>query len=149
MRFLETVKNTYGCTILMSTHTRKGGSGQRDKGEGASFGEDEIRGSSVLVGVSTIVMLLSRDKMANDAIERNTTKISISKSRTYSITGRDVAKIYYSPEHHTLFSYSYAESNGFFIGTTAEDLKIILDRNQATEVAGKQTEDDIEVLSDY
>ena len=58
MKFLETVKNKYGCTILMSTHTRKGSSGQKDKGEGASFGEDEIRGSSVLVGVSTIVLSL-------------------------------------------------------------------------------------------
>ena len=148
MKFLETVKNKYGCTILMSTHTRKGSSGQKDKGEGASFGEDEIRGSSVLVGVSTIVMLLSRDKMASDPIERNTTKISVSKNRTYSITARDIAKIYYSPQHHTLFSYSYAEANGFFLDTSAEELKEILDNTKAAKLVTNET-DEMEVLSEF
>ena len=145
MKFLETVKNKYGCTILMSTHTRKGSSGQKDKGEGASFGEDEIRGSSVLVGVSTIVMLLSRDKMASDPIERNTTKISVSKNRTYSITARDIAKIYYSPQHHTLFSYNYAEDNGFFLDTSAEELKEILDNTKAAKLVTNE-EDEMEVI---
>lgn len=145
MKFLETVKNKYGCTILMSTHTRKGSSGQKDKGEGASFGEDEIRGSSVLVGVSTIVMLLSRDKMASDPIERNTTKISVSKNRTYSITARDIAKIYYSPQHHTLFSYNYAEANGFFLNTSAEELKDILDNTKAAKLVTNE-EDEMEVI---
>lgn len=153
MKFLETVKNKYCCTILMSTHTRKGSSGQKDKGEGASFGEDEIRGSSVLVGVSTIVMLLSRDKMASDPIERNTTKISVSKNRTYSITARDVAKIYYSPQHHTLFSYSYAEENGFFLNTSAEELKEILDNTKASKVVTDEEveieEDDIEIIESF
>ena len=145
MKFLETVKNKYGCTILMSTHTRKGSSGQKDKGEGASFGEDEIRGSSVLVGVSTIVMLLSRDKMASDPIERNTTKISVSKNRTYSITARDIAKIYYSPQHHTLFSYNYAEANGFFLDTSAEELKEILDNTKAAKLVTNE-EDEMEII---
>lgn len=145
MKFLETVKNKYGCTILLSTHTRKGSSGQKDKGEGASFGEDEIRGSSVLVGVSTIVMLLSRDKMASDPIERNTTKISVSKNRTYSITARDVAKIYYSPQHHTLFSYNYAEANGFFLDTSAEELKEILDNTKASKLITNE-EDETEII---
>ena len=145
MKFLETVKNKYGCTILMSTHTRKGSSGQKDKGEGASFGEDEIRGSSVLVGVSTIVMLLSRDKMASDPIERNTTKISVSKNRTYSITARDIAKIYYSPQHHTLFSYNYAEANGFFLDTSAEELKEILDNTKAAKIVTNE-EDETEII---
>lgn len=145
MKFLETVKNKYGCTILMSTHTRKGSSGQKDKGEGASFGEDEIRGSSVLVGVSTIVMLLSRDKMNPDQIERNTTKISVSKNRTYSITARDIAKIYYSPQHHTLFSYNYAEANGFFLNTSAEELKDILDNTKAAKLITNE-EDETEII---
>lgn len=149
MKFLEMIKNKYACTILQTIHTRKGSSGQKDKGEGASFSEDDVRGSSTIIGTSTIVIMLSRDKMHSDDIERNTTKISVSKNRTYNRTGRDVAKIYYSPEHHTLFSYSYAEANGFFIGTTAEELKNILDKNQATEVIGKQTEDDVEVYNEF
>ena len=141
MKFLETIKNRHGITVLMSAHTRKGGTGEKDKGEGASYGEESIRGSSSIVGTSTIVILLSRDKMNPDPIERNTTKISVSKSRTYSITGRDVASIYYSPQHHTLFSYKYAEDNGFFLNTSAEDLKEILDNTKAAKVATDETED--------
>jgi len=148
MKFLETIKNSQGVTVLMSAHTRKGSSGEKDKGEGASYGEESIRGSSTLVGTSTIVILLSRDKMSQDPIERNTTKISISKSRTYSITGRDVASIYYSPLHHTLFSFDYAKENGFFLNTSAEELKEILDNTKATMVATDETED-LEVLSDF
>ena len=141
MKFLETIKNRHGITVLMSAHTRKGGTGEKDKGEGASYGEESIRGSSSLVGTSTIVILLSRDKMNPDPIERNTTKISVSKSRTYSITGRDVASIYYSPQHHTLFSYKYAEDNGFFLNTTAEELRDIMDDTKAAKVATDETED--------
>lgn len=148
MKFLETIKNRYGITVLMSAHTRKGGTGEKDKGEGASYGEESIRGSSSLVGTSTIVILLSRDKMNPDPIERNTTNISVSKSRTYSITGRDVASIYYSPQHHTLFSYKYAEDNGFFLNTTAEELKEIMDDTKSAKVATDETED-LEVLSEF
>lgn len=145
MKFLETIKNRHGITVLMSAHTRKGNSGEKDKGEGASYGEESIRGSSSLVGTSTIVILLSRDKMETDPIKRNTTSISVSKSRTYSITGRDVAKIYYSPQHHTLFSYQYAEDNGFFLNTTAEELKYLLDNTKAAKVVTDETED-LEIL---
>lgn len=153
MKFLEHVKNRHGCTVLMSAHTRKGGTSDKDKGEGASYGEESVRGSSTLVGTSTIVILLSRDKMHPDPIERNTTRISVSKNRTYSITGRDVAKIYYSPEHHTLFSYNYAESNGFFLGTTPEELKKIMDTTKASKVVADEEveieEDDIEVIESF
>lgn len=150
MKFLETIKNRHGITVLMSAHTRKGGTGEKDKGEGASYGEESIRGSSSIVGTSTIVILLSRDKMNPDPIERNTTKISVSKSRTYSITGRDVASIYYSPQHHTLFSYKYAEDNGFFLNTTAEELRDIMDDTKAAKVATDETEDlEIQVYDEF
>jgi hypothetical protein len=86
--------------------------------------------------------------MNPDPIERNTTKISVSKSRTYSITGRDVASIYYSPQHHTLFSYKYAEDNGFFLNTSAEELKEILDNTKAAKVATDETED-LEIIDVY
>lgn len=145
MKFLEMIKNKYACTILQTIHTRKGSSGQKDKGEGGAFTEDDVRGSSTIIGTSTIVIMLSRDKMASDSIERNTTRISVSKNRTYNRTGRDIAKIYYSPEHHTLFSYSYAEANGFFLGTTAEELREILDNTRAEKVVTSET-DDTEII---
>ena len=148
MKFLEMIKNKYACTILQTIHTRKGSSGQKDKGEGGAFTEDDVRGSSTIIGTSTIVIMLSRDKMASDSIERNTTRISVSKNRTYNRTGRDIAKIYYSPEHHTLFSYSYAEANGFFLNTTAEELKEILDETKAEKVTTDEVED-LEILSDF
>ena len=71
----------------------------------------------------TITIMLSRDKYAEDEIERNTTNISVPKNRSASKTGRNVAKVYYSPEHSTLFSYEYAQTNNFFKDVTPEGIK--------------------------
>lgn len=134
MAFQESLKREYAVTIINCLHVRKSGSGQAANSEGASYSEEDIRGSSSISGTATINILLNRNKMAECDIERNTTTISVSKNRTNGNTGRNLAKIYYSPEHSTLFSYSYAEKNGFFKGVTAEGLKKILDEEKATTV---------------
>lgn len=68
----------------------------------------------------------------------------MSKHRSQGNTGRNVAKIYYSKEHSTLFSYNYALENNFFKDVTPEELKKTLDGNKATEIVGDEI-DDVEV----
>lgn len=148
MAFFEQIKRDHSCTIILCLHTRKSGSGQKDVSEGAEYGESDIRGSSAIPATATINILLSRNKFAEDEIEKNTTNISVSKHRSQGNTGRNVAKIYYSKEHSTLFSYNYAQENNFFKDVTPEDLKKILDNNKATEVVGAEI-DDVEVLHDF
>ena len=144
MSFFEQIKRDYSCTVILCLHTRKSGSGQKDVSEGAEYGESDIRGSSSIPATATINILLSRNKFAEDEIEKNTTNISVSKHRSQGNTGRNVAKIYYSKEHSTLFSYNYALENNFFKDVTPEELKKTLDGNKATEIVGDEI-DDVEV----
>ena len=144
MAFFEQIKRDYSCTVILCLHTRKSGSGQKDVSEGAEYGESDIRGSSSIPATATINILLSRNKFAEDEIEKNTTNISVSKHRSQGNTGRNVAKIYYSKEHSTLFSYNYALENNFFKDVTPEELKKTLDSNKATEIVGEEI-DDVEV----
>ena len=149
MAFFEGLKRDYEIIAILCLHTRKSGSGQKDISEGADYGESDIRGSSSISGTGTITIMLSRDKYAEDEIERNTTNISVPKNRSASKTGRNVAKVYYSPEHSTLFSYEYAQTNNFFKDVTPEELKNILDDTKATPVVGNDDIDDVEVLDEF
>ena len=67
-----------------------------------------VKGASQIVGTATMNIILTRDKMSDDPIERNTTNISITKNRSTGITATNIAKIYYHNDSHTLFSYDYA-----------------------------------------
>lgn len=147
MAFFEGLKRDYEIIAILCLHTRKSGSGQKDISEGADYGESDIRGSSSISGTGTITIMLSRDKYAEDEVDRNTTSISVPKNRSASKTGRNVAKVYYSPEHSTLFAYEYAQANNFFKDVTPEDLKSIMDESKATVVVGQEEDiDDVEVF---
>ena len=147
MAFFEGLKRDYEIIGILCLHTRKSGSGQKDISEGADYGESDIRGSSSISGTGTITIMLSRDKYAEDEIDKNTTSISVPKNRSASKTGRNVAKVYYSPEHSTLFAYEYAQANNFFKDVTPEDLKSIMDESKATVVVGQEDDiDDVEVF---
>lgn len=149
MAFFEGLKRDYEIIAILCLHTRKSGSGQKDISEGADYGESDIRGSSSISGTGTITIMLSRDKYAEDEIDRNTTSISVPKNRSASKTGRNVAKVYYSPEHSTLFAYEYAQANNFFKDVTPEELKNILDDTKATPVVGNDEIEDVEVISEF
>lgn len=144
MAFEESLKRDYNVTIINCLHVRKSGSGKMANSEGAEYSEEDIRGSSAIAGTATINILLNRNKMAEDEIERNTTTISISKNRTNGNTGKNLAKIYYSSTHYTLFSYSYAEKNNFFRGVSPERLKDIIDGNKASLLTSGDFEDELD-----
>lgn len=149
MAFFEGLKRDHEIIAILCLHTRKSGSGQKDISEGADYGESDIRGSSSIAGTGTITIMLSRDKYAEDEIERNTTNISLPKNRSASKTGRNVAKVYYSPEHSTLFSYEYAMANNFFKDVTPDELRGIMDDTKATVVIGEDEVEDVEVYNEF
>ena len=132
-------------------HTRKSGSNQKAHSEGGEIVEEDVKGSSQISATATINIILSRNKMAEDEIEKNTTYIDIPKNRTIGITGKGVAKIYYSQAHHTLFDFEYAKEHNFFKGITPEQLKGLLDPNKATIASPDVFDEDdgIEMMSDF
>lgn len=149
MLFEEKLKTQYNVTSINVLHSRKTSGGAQSQSEGASMNEEDFKGSGSIIGTGTINMMLSRNRMSEDPIERNTTKIKVSKNRTYGVTMECAAQIYYSPEHHTLFDYDFAEQHGFFIGYTEEQMKNINLEGNSDKVVGEYNEDDLEIISEY
>lgn len=146
MLFEEKLKTQYNVTSINVLHSRKTSGGAQSQSEGASMNEEDFKGSGAIIGTGTINMMLSRNRMSEDPIERNTTKIKVSKNRTYGVTMELAAQIYYSPEHHTLFDYDFAEQHGFFIGYTEEQMKNIDLEGNSDKVVGEYNEDVLEII---
>lgn len=134
MEFEEETRRIYGVTYINIAHTRKTGSGEQAHSEGGMISEEQIKGSQQISATATTNIILRRNKVAEEEVERNTTYVDVVKNRTVGITGRNIAKIYYSNEHHTLFDYDYAAKNNFFKGLTHEQFKEVADMSKVSAV---------------
>jgi archaellum biogenesis ATPase FlaH len=96
-------KKKEGAIIISVLHTRKRGVDQGNTGkdeEGSSFkrvNEYDAIGTSSLPQSADINIVLNRNKMAKDPIERNTTYVDMPKCRG-GMTGSDICELYYNPE---------------------------------------------------
>lgn len=133
----ERLRRLYNVTFINLSHTRKLGNN-----EVMTPSDDMVKGASQIVGTATMNIILTRDKMSDDPIERNTTNISITKNRSTGITGNNLAKIYYDNSSHTLFSYDYASENDFF----ANGFPNKVDESLSTIVYDEIDNDDAEVV---
>lgn len=150
MNFQEATRRSYGVTFINICHTRKTGSGAQAHSEGGLISEEDIKGSSQIGASATINMILRRNKLAECEIEKNTTYVDLVKNRTVGTTGRNLAKIYYSNQHHTLFDFEYAEENNFFRDVTPEQLKLMLDTSKASPATPDVSDDsDIEIIESF
>lgn len=147
MEFEEEARRIYGVTFINIAHTRKSGSGEQAHSEGGLISEEQIKGTQQISATATTNIILRRNKVAEDEIERNTTYVDITKNRTVGITGRDLAKIYYSNDHHMLFDFEYAQKNNFFKGLTSEQLFKEMDKQKSSPVTSSlsDVEDDSEL----
>ena len=125
MLFCERIKKKYGALILFGTHTRKSTSGSKGGSDGAVQKEDDIEGSGSIAKSASLIITLSRNKNAEDLIEKNTTYYSIPKNRDFEMTGELVAKSFYRNSCSRLYPFSYAEKHNFFqddkVGEVIED----------------------------
>lgn len=149
MLFEEKLKTQHNVTSINVLHSRKTSGGAQSQSEGASMNEEDFKGSGAIISTGTINMMLSRNRMSEDPIERNTTKIKVSKNRTYGITMECAAQIYYSPEHHTLFDYEFAKEHNFFFDYTQEQMRDIDLGGNGDRVVEVCEEDDFEVIHDF
>ena len=115
-------------------HTRKSTSGEVAHSEGGNISEEQIKGSSQISATATVNIILRRNKVAEEEVERNTTYVDVTKNRTVGITGKNVAKIYYSNDHHMLFDFDYAYRNNFFKGMTSQELFSTMDTSKSAPV---------------
>lgn len=92
---------SHNCTFYNVMHTRKTANGQKAGSAGADLHEEDIQGASAAYKSAACNLMFSRNKEAEDEIERNTTIMKATKIRWTGKTGI-AGKYYYDNERHTL-----------------------------------------------
>lgn len=100
MKWCKSIIRSHNVSIVLINHCRKKQNGNDD----IKISESDIMGSSTIMKSATANIMLARDKEAEDPIERNTTYVTLPKSRLTGDTGA-AGKIYYDPETHTMHDY--------------------------------------------
>lgn len=93
---------SHNCTFYNVMHTRKTANGQKAGSAGADLHEEDIQGASAAYKSAACNLMFSRNKEAEDEIERNTTIMKATKIRWTGKTGI-AGKYYYDNEKHTLY----------------------------------------------
>ena len=101
MKWSKGIIKSHNVTLIFINHVRKSASGVQNSSQGGAFTEEEIQGSSTIIKSASANILLSRNKYAEDAVERNTTKVVLSKNRICGLTG-PAGNVYYDNDTHTL-----------------------------------------------
>ena len=102
LRWMKGVIKSHGVTFITINHVRKSGNGQKANSAGAELYEEDMSGSSTIFKSGACNLLFSRNKEAEDAVERNTTKLKMTKCRWSGITGY-AGEYYYCLKEHTLW----------------------------------------------
>lgn len=101
MKWMKGMIKSYSMTFININHVRKSGGGGKQNSNGAMISEEDFAGSSTIFKSGALNILLVRDKMAEDEIERNTTYVYISKNRDNGITG-PAGSVFYDKNTHRL-----------------------------------------------
>lgn len=104
MKWIKSMIKSHQCSFFLINHVRKSQSGQKDQSSGGMITESDIMGSSSVMKSSSANILLVRDKMHEDPVTRNCTKLFLSKNRLLSETG-PAGVIYYDSTTHTLHDF--------------------------------------------
>ena len=72
--------------------------------------EESIQGSSAIYKSASINLLLTRNKLAENSMERNTTKMWLSKNRSTGVTG-PCGELIYNNKNHKLYDSNDYELN--------------------------------------
>ena len=108
----------YKIIIVNVNHTRKSANTKESGSMGNMISEEDIMGTSSIYKSGSINILFTRNKLAEDALERNTTKVYMSKNRNTGTTGH-ILNVIYDNSSHTL--YNEEDYKSMFPQMFAED----------------------------
>ncbi len=100
-QWMKGVIKSHGVTFVNVNHVRKSGGNQKANSTGADMHEEDIFGSGSLIKSAACNLLFTRDKEAEDEVEKNTTYMKMSKCRWTGKTG-GAGEYYYEGETHTM-----------------------------------------------
>ena len=102
MSWQKGMVKSHQVTFLNVCHTRKTGNAAKAGSAGADLHEEDLMGSSALYKSAACNLMFSRNKEAEDEIEKNTTTMKATKIRWTGKTGV-AGRYYYDNEKHTLY----------------------------------------------
>ena len=104
LRWMKGLIKSHGVTFINVNHVRKNGTGSKANSVGADLHEEDFAGSSTIFKSGACNLIFSRNKEAEDELERNTTVMKASKIRWTGHTGI-AGKYYYDNASHTLYDF--------------------------------------------
>lgn len=111
MSWQKGLVKSHKVTIVNILHTRKTGQGQKAGSVGAELHEEDFHGNSALYKSAAANILFSRNKEAEDDVERNTMYLKLSKCRWTGNTSPVAGKYYYDNKSHKLYDFDDYWSN--------------------------------------
>lgn len=106
MKWQKSMVKGYPIIFVNIIHSRKTASGQQSASNGGMLSEEDMAGSSSQYKSAGINIILQRDKLAEDPIERDTMYVYLPKNRAAGVTGL-ACKLYYENESHTFYELEH------------------------------------------
>lgn len=106
LKWQKSLVKSHKVLFFNVNHIRKAGSGQESGSKGAFITEEDFAGSSTIFKSASVNILVSRNKYAEDEVERNTSVAYCSKNRKGGRTG-PCGEWYYDHDTHTLYDKEY------------------------------------------
>lgn len=100
-RWMKGLVKSHMVTFVNINHTRKTPSGGKQGSTGAELHEEDFQGSSSIFKSAACNLLFTRNKEADNEVDKNTTLMKMTKCRWTGATGISGA-YYYDNESHTL-----------------------------------------------
>lgn len=103
MKWLKGMVKSHKVTFILINHVRKSQGGGKQNSTGADLHEEDFQGSSSIFKSAACNLLFTRDKEAEGEINRNTTRMKMTKCRWTGNTGPQAGLYYYDNLTHTLY----------------------------------------------
>jgi archaellum biogenesis ATPase FlaH len=112
MKWLKGMVKSHDVIFVLVNHVRKNSGGQKANSTGAEIYEEDFFGASSIFKSGACNLLFTRNKEAEDEIEKNTTKMKASKIRWTGKTGI-AGEYYYDNTTHTMWDLQdWLKQNG-------------------------------------
>jgi archaellum biogenesis ATPase FlaH len=102
LKWMKGMMKSHDVIFINVNHVRKSQGGKQANSTGAELFEEDMQGTSSIFKSGSCNLLFTRNKEAEDEIERNTTRMKASKIRWTGHTGL-VGEFYYDNATHTMY----------------------------------------------
>jgi hypothetical protein len=102
MKWLKGMVKSHDVSFILINHVRKSAGGGKQNSAGADLFEEDFQGSSAIFKSAACNLLFTRNKEAENEIERNITSMKMTKCRWTGNTSPNAGKYYYDNATHTV-----------------------------------------------